>query len=266
MAGPSDAEEGTSGLTGDPRSQYGSSGSMYIGVPDDWQPRTRGRMTGDPRSQYGPGLPNPDANLYKPDDVLKAAPTGSSGRWALQQQMVMVGLLDPEDFTPGIWDAESRNAFEELLGIANTMGVSYQTALTRMAEAGGVGGAVPDESGGGGAAGGEAGPPPLVLNPSDPETLKAIVDRAAMDIYGRGLTDEEASKIVNTYLAFEEATQRETHAVNTSGEGGTLPTMPDVDVFMQTALEKQNPEEATAKKGADAIMEVVNFARTGQFT
>lgn len=146
----------------------------------------------------------------------------------LQYQMVQNGIMS-SGYTPGVVDDKTRSSFRELLGMANTMGTDYITALGSVQQA-------RQESG---VAGGGL----RTYQISNPDDLRAVFRKAAQDLLGRNLEDGDLNKLISTFQAQEEQYSRAAQ-----GGGGVVTAAPSAQTFAQTQIQKDFGEEVDTQK------------------
>jgi hypothetical protein len=157
---------------------------------------------------------------------------GSMGREqiaVLQYQMVKNGVMT-SGYTPGIVDNKTRSSFRELLGMANTMGTDYQSALSSVAQA-------RQESGitsGGGL---------RTYQISNPDDLRVVFKKAAQDLLGRTLQDGDVNKLIASFQQQEEQYSRAAQ-----GGGGVVTAAPNAQTFAQSQIQKDFGEEVDTQK------------------
>lgn len=191
----------------------------YVGRPSERQ------FTPDPR-----GLDpykDPNRTTYYDGDEYIPANWGADQIWQLQQAMAKIGLLTGS-FTRNTWDSNTRNAYRELLGLANAQGVDANRALTGLLqEAGGQDEAnrySVDEFGNVIASGGAAVRAPLITRTTDPAALRSTFRKAVIEMLGEGWSQEEINKMVAAYNGVE--IQRQTQAYNMDLTGGNVTDIP----------------------------------------
>lgn len=125
--------------------------------------------------------------------------------------------------------AADLRAIEQWLDESNLAGVTRERYLAELAKSGRREG-----RGGGGAA--------RRYRVSNPEDLKVVFKRVAQETIGRGFTDDEAMRAVQSYQQQEIAAQQAMFA------GGTVTEQMGPDVFAQQFAEQIAPTEANGYK------------------
>lgn len=237
-----------------PPSSSSSGGSKYIGVPDDYT--VQGMMhpqeeMGDIRFRRNTSYPYDITPRYKDGDEYIPANLPSTEIWALQQALAKVGLLN-STFTRNTWDSATRNAYRELLGLANATGLTWDKTLQELlATSGGKDGAggsryTVDENGNVvlSSEGDEV--PPLITKTTDPAALRSTFRRAVIEMLGEGWSTAEINKMVAAYNQVEIAKQTEAHNMQyglegQGQEGDNMVAMPTPEEFIAQQVEAKDP-------------------------
>lgn len=224
-----------------------------LGVPDDYTVATRRRDTR--AGEYPNVLSMPSISGYA-NQTIDVGPRYFSGDQfepstlstpailQLQRDMAMTGLLaSGAEITPGFWDQNSADAYEQLLSYANRLGISAPEAMKRLkgqvAETGGGGRFTVDEFG-------NIVPvttaerPPLVIRQTDPRTLEMTFRETAMNLLGEGLEPAQVADMVSAYQGMEANRQRE--AYNKQLEGGTVLDIPSPSSWTEEEIRERFPE------------------------
>lgn len=181
----------------------------------------------------------------------------------LQRSLIAAGLIDLSSTVRiGVYDDVTRSAFGGLLATSNGSGLSWTTALASVA-------AVTAKAGG---APGEASLPVKLSNPDD---LKAIFRKVAIDTLGQGYTDDQLNGLVAAYQSQERAAQTSAYeqpfAAAASAKvgdvvgggatpGGTTTGIVSPTTFAETQIREQNPALAGAHDilgGVDQFMSII---------
>lgn len=207
-----------------------------IGVPEDY--RTPGRR------KLGSGwgsisVPVSRGPRYFEGDEWVPGSLGSEEIARLQREMAGAGLLT--GYRLGVWDAASREAYRDLLSMANSSGMSRQAMLRRLKDSPLV----------------EEGKPPrkpLTHVLSNPDELRAVYQKAAQAIIGRRIDPAEAEAFVAAIHGGERAFQRQRYELDPEmggTGGGTVfePTTSEQGTLTaaEAALRRDHPEEAYAE-------------------
>jgi hypothetical protein len=247
-----------------------------IAVPDDYSvPYVRGGESLRGMSARGAeawaGSMGQQRPRYRDGDQFRPASLDPASIGRLQASMAAAGLLT--DFRYGVWDNDSRKAYEALLGEANAAGLTAEAALRQRAagiDFGGGGGRSGSDSGGGGGGGGhwefdENGepvfiadqyvPPPLELKRTNRDDLVRAIRTGVIDTMGAGWNSAQVGELADLYLQREEAIQREAYNRRVSiertafsqGESAVAgmtfeePTLEDPETFLQNELKRRDP-------------------------
>lgn len=218
-----------------------------IGVPDDYSvPRRQyGREEmGDIRFRRQPQswVTNVGPVYFDGDEYIPANWT-SNQIWMMQQALANVGLLSGT-FTRNVWDDTTRNAYKQLLGLANAQGLDVDRTLQELlATAGSEEGArwKVDENGNVVPAGGSAAPPPLVKRHTDPTTLRSTFRKAVIEMLGEGWSQEDINKMVQAYHGVESQRQEQAYNMEIAGKAGTITDIPSPEAFVEDYVTKKDP-------------------------
>lgn len=197
-----------------------------IGVPEDY--RVPGPTVGS--------APTPPLYFAGAEwEPAKRPPWAVAG---LQEDMVRAGLLNAKDYRRGAWDAQSANAYEQVLAAANASGRDAHTMLGLMIQ-----GAPPD-------AGERDTRPTLVLNLTHPDDIRSIVNRTAVSTIGRRLRPEETESYVAAYQQAERERQRrqfqwQMDPANAGKEAGEVAGEASLSGDqIEDRIRSENPQEA----------------------
>lgn len=167
---------------------------------------------------------------------------------SLQTQLVQSGLLNGKDYTDGVWDPASREAFAEVLNMANNQGVEWPDALNHYmsgfplefdAASGTYKRKVPGES---------RTRAPLVTRFTNPNDLAATANEVALKRLGRRFSQEEMTKFVTSYQQSERgAAQQQYAAGDPAGGGGAYTDPMAVDTAANLAAEEADPVASMAR-------------------
>lgn len=246
-----------------------------IGVPEDYTigvPQDMTGMSATAGEGWAAGGKGHGMMVDRPPRYFDGAewtPAGLSPQAIreLQMQMAMTGLLT-SDFSPGVWDESSMNAYKSLLSFANARGVTWEAALElytqSVSETGGrvqwdpaTGQFVP--AGGGGP--GSGGPPPLITRTTDPLVLKQVFRSAAIEQLGTGWDQQRIDQAVQAYNQLEIQRQQELYDMQVANMGqgvsGSVVEIPSAEAWIGSYIEGQDPAGQQANSmlnyTADAI-------------
>lgn len=229
-----------------------------IGVPEGYQalqppvgtPEQRGASPGGARPvvdrpEYGPQLVAP--RYYEGAEL---APASASGEDIAEIQLALVeaGVLTGK-YRFGVWDEQTKNAYKNVLELANQQGIDDISAMRLLANA-------PQ-------AGGPAAAPraPLQVQLSNPDDLRLLFEDAFRQAYGRKMRPEELGSFVSDYQARERAVQEQAYAMDdpNNPQGGTIVEPPSASSAAQVAAEGVNPAERGAYDMLGTYERALNF-------
>jgi hypothetical protein len=199
-----------------------------IGLPEETLAETRPGfkpfITGD---EYGPGSLSP------------------ADRLRIQLIMQRSGLLG-EDYSPGVWDPRSANAYQNVLALANSMGTRDVEAVlgeyALQAQTYGTKVKKPRAA--------------LTVSYANPESVRQVVRDSSYKLLGRRLGDSEESALVSAYQSQYVAAQQAQYAATGEGGGSYVEPM-SMEDFAQGQLEAR-PEASQQRylQAFDKAMEV----------
>jgi hypothetical protein len=165
------------------------------------------------------------APRYFEGDEWTLANAGHDTIMQVQAAMQKAGMLKTGEFSPGFWDKKTKDAFKDLLSYANATGSTWQDSLPLIMN---------------------ATPPtpkqPLTVKVTNPDDLRAVFHKAALDTLGVGMPKDQLDQMVNAYQGLE--TQAQTQAYNQADTGGTLTASPSADVYAADQARAQDPNLA----------------------
>jgi hypothetical protein len=265
--------------SGDPLSEAGpppgndsntsSSGPQPIGVPEEYTtPRTT--YFEDPYDEkfhrQAKSFQRDVKPRYFDGDEYIPANWPSTNIWEIQQALAKVGMLTGT-FQRNVWDQATRNAYKELLGIANATGQTADRALTELLSTSDLGEDsgqwTVDEFGNIVRAGAGEGPPPLVTRTTDPGALRTTFRRAVIELLGEGWSQDKINNMVAAYNQME--VQRQTEAYNEQygvgvEAGGTVTDIPTPEEFVTSQVTEQDPAGMQANEGLGFIDQFMDVA------
>lgn len=193
---------------------------LTFGRPNYWK-----QALGQQRQGYGTAEIKP---RYFDGDQFRPAGRDTDSIIDMQRRMMAAGFLAPGDFNLGVWGPETIDAYSELLGYANTVGLDAESALIHYANSN-MGGMMEGEGGGEGGTGGSAGgwtldpetgemiptvetfvPPPLEIRTTNKDDLKAVM-RQATALLGQGFSEAEVAELVESYNWMEIKAQKDAY-------------------------------------------------------
>lgn len=240
----------------------------YIGgFPDDYSIPGAG---GSSREELG------DIRFRRPPTQYAGYPTYFNGDeyipanfpatsiWLIQQQLAKVGLLRG-NFSKQVWDPTTRNAYKQLLALANAQGINAEQALTQMMNnvgevgtEGGGGQYTTDENGNIIPVGGSQAAP-LVTRTSDPTQLRQLFRKAVIEQLGEGWSQDKINAMVAAYNQIEISKQTQANAMQ-QGAGGTISDIPSPESFIQGQVEAQDPIGVQTHQALDFTGEFMEMA------
>lgn len=212
------------------------------------------------------GSMRPQAPRYYDGDEYRQRPMSPAAIAAIQDQMARAGLLT-SDFLMGVWDPSTAEAYKTLLGIANQQGTTAEQAMTllgsseRMEWDPATGTYV---SAGGLGAGAQA-PPELVTRVTDPEVLKSVFRRAAIEMIGIGWSEEQLERAAAAYNNVERTRQREAYDTQLAAgqlgamtEGmdpvaGEVVEIPSAEGWIDSHIRNEDPAGVAENQALDMV-------------
>lgn len=212
---------------------------------------------------------DPNRRTYYDGDEYIPANWPANQIWQLQQALAKAGLLTGT-FTRHTWDNATRNAYKELLALANAQGSTANNALMDMLRSAegqyGADGTGPggqrykvDEFGNVVPVGGEE-VAPLITRTTDPAALRRTFRKAVIDMLGEGWSQEEIDKMVAAYNQVEIQKQTEAYNLEQSGQAGTFTDMPSPEEFVASQVEAKDPEGVQEQGIIDNMEGFLNMA------
>ena len=193
-------------------------GGDYAIGHDQYKP---GGLTGWGWYEHGGGPPptyNPPSitsgNLYDSSDVSSIQNWSQSKLTQLQQWLVASGYLDEgATFTPGHADPATIAAYESLLGDANVLGMTWESALDQKLQSPNAPVNQPT-----------AAPAPMPIALTNTEDLKAMFQNTAWDMLGTELDKDTVDGMVTAWHDQERATASEAIAAERAAADGRAET------------------------------------------
>jgi hypothetical protein len=172
--------------------------------------------------QIGPG--------YYQGAELMFASADPGTVWGLQQQMITAGLIGRStQFSKGIWDDATANAFGGVLAYANRTGLTWEAALANY-----VSNPITDSTGG-------PKGPVFTARLSNPDDIRAAFRRTTKSLLGGVFVDDtQQEAFVNSFQEAEVKAQRAAFNAATGG-GGTVVEAPSLEVLADETLKETDP-------------------------
>ena len=168
---------------------------------------------------------------YEGDELLPAS-LSSEDRARIQRDLADAGLLTGK-FRLGYWDVASQRAYAAALGYANQTGKSVKQAIAELKTHPEAGTSEDRE--------------PLVIKKTDPESLRGVFRDVSRKLLGRQLSPDELEQFIGAYNQVEAQKQTEAYNVgDPEGQGGTISTIPNPDVYVEERLRKERPTDVAA--------------------
>jgi hypothetical protein len=220
---------------------------------------------------------------YMDGDEWKPANNSPANIGEIQKFMAAGGLLTG-NWRYGVWDEKTRNAWKDVLGYANSRGITDQMALQELASAPKTPGGGEGSSGGGGGGGGgswqidpETGeavwveesfvpPEALPLNLPSREDIGRVARSAIIDIMGEGWSQTKIDQFVNQYIGMaqgraQSAYQAEVGRQRQAFESGQPVSnvavelqVPSPEAFAEEEVWRRDPTTATAQGAIDLFL------------
>ena len=147
----------------------------------------------------GPGFLVP-ARYHQGDEWAQLPPSGPE-LGALQDKLVLVGLLDPTHMVRGQPDSYTAQAMAEILAVATSQGTDWQGALSDRLLAN-----ADDPTAVRGARSRQV--PPLVTRVTNPADIAAVVKNTAKTLTGGVWNDADVANVVAAYQQQERVAQQ----------------------------------------------------------
>jgi hypothetical protein len=104
---------------------------------------------------------------------------------------------------------------------------------------------------------------PLVTQYADPEAVRQVVRKSALDMLGQRLSDADESRIVQAYQAYTTQSQQAQYAAsNPEGMGGSYTEPMSAQAFAQAQVGATNPQQLGAQRYLDAFGEIAKSLGT----
>jgi hypothetical protein len=149
----------------------------------------------------------------------------------VQYNLYLSGQLG-KNYTPGVVDSQTRSAFRDVLGVANRESTDWVTAIKTLKAAQVPGGDLP------------------TFRLSNPDDLKTVFRRAAQEMLGRTLSDEDMKDLVDTFQ------QRELRFQKQAAAGGTVTEGPQVETFAEKQLTSKFGSEVNVRNMQDIFSQI----------
>ena len=252
----------------------GSNERLPIGVPEGFtapRPTNLSGMSarageGWAEAGRGHGTIFPQAPRYYDGDEYRYRPMSPGAIAAVQDQMARGGLLT-SDFIMGVWDPATAEAYKALMGMANQQGVTVEQAsnLLQSGESMQWDPATGTYVSTGGTGAGNPPIPELVTRISDPEVLKGVFRRAAIELIGIGWTEEQVSRAAAAYNNVERERQRAQYdAQLAAGQLGSMTEgdnpqasevvdIPSPEGWIDAYVRKQDPAGVAENEALDMV-------------
>jgi hypothetical protein len=202
-------------------------GPKPIGVPEEYP--IPGGVPGPGQRPLNPAFtgdkPTPTGRYMDGDEWIPANYPGDMV-YMLQQQLVQAGLLT-SNFTSGVYDPATREAYKQLLGLANAQGEDANMTLSQMVA---NASAIPQPA------------EPLLTQTTDPAVLRQAFRRSIIDLTGEGWSRDQINDMVGAYNQLERQRQQEAFNLEQSGMSGNVVATPSPMDFIETQVQEQNPE------------------------
>ncbi len=212
--------------------------------------------------QTGPRITVPG---YVKGDEVKYLPHTAADLKTLQLSLVQAGYItqaQANQMVLGSPDQITTAAFAKLLATANYSGTQWQNALAeRLAAAA----QTPDT---------QQGPsvPPLTISLSNPDDIKATLQKSAQTLLGGNMTDDQANFFVGQFQNAQR--EQQTAAYNQQynpgaaagesgyGPGGTTTAAPDMGVAATNFAKAADPNQYAATQFGASVTSALDKLRT----
>jgi hypothetical protein len=161
----------------------------------------------------------------------------------LQRRMEAAGLYSG-DYTLGVWGSQDVNAYEQLLATANYAGrKDAEGALLNELIA-----APKREK--------KAARAPLTIRLSNPDDIKALAKKTALELYGGNIDDATTQAITDAIHSSE--TNFQTRAYNAAETGGAVTESADPSTIAEQKIREEKPNEVAAFNFGSSFRDVLS--------
>lgn len=195
------------------------------------------------------GRPVPTSRYMDGDEWIPANYPGDM-LYQLQQQLVQAGLLT-SNFTAGVYDPATREAYKNLLGLANASGQDANRTLAQLVSNAAAAPQLPAE--------------PLITQTTDPTVLRQTFRKAVIDLTGEGWGREKINDMVAAYNQAEIARQKEAYDMQLAGESGNVVGMPSPADYIESQVMERDPEGVAGEQALDYLSDFMNMASGGEW-
>lgn len=180
---------------------------------------------------------------YQSNDVWEPINENPGVIAQLQSMLVDGGLLDDDAFTPGYYDDSTISAYRKLLTRANAMGTSWMDTINRLRSNPAARLASASKKS-----------PASLPNVTHPDDLRSIFRGVARRTMGQGLPDDVMQRMIDAYQAEQVRAQ-------TTAQDGVQVAPPDVEVFADQQVRKQDPVRYDARKVLNVVDVIAQMMR-----
>lgn len=266
-------DDGSGGFTFNPTPLPDDSDRHAIGVPDDFTAPvpTHNDMTARGAEQWADTRPEhvtltPRPPQFWDGDEWATRPRNEAAIRQIQDQLTAAGILTG-GFIYGRWDPKTAEAWRVVLGIANSEGMSPEQAMLYLLSGEQVeydpatgNYTRPDSAGGQ-----RATVPELIVQITDPETLKNMFRRAVIDTAGIGWDDNRLNMAVQAFNNLERQRQEEMYNARlAAGQLGSMTDgedpqrqevvqMPSPEGWVDNYIRQQDPEQVAVNDSLDMV-------------
>lgn len=223
-----------------PASAYSPQGSDYTTLPGTIQ------------------TPQVTPKYFRGDELVPGYSWGPEKIIQAQNSLVTMGMLKRGSYQSGIWDDKTADAYSQLLGYANSTGKSDVEAAAEITErVTKYGDTISTNR------------TPFVSQTTSPKVLANMAKELASRVMDRGISDDEALMMAQSFNQLEIAAQRQFYdargEADTPGPGGNVESPGNFGDYAETQLKEAHPEAvagASLLHNADSFFSLLQNSRS----
>lgn len=206
-------------------------------------------------NRYTTVLPTPYGDVkahprYFTGDEFKPAGWSFDRRYSLAQELLEMGLITAKQ-AEGDWNPSVRGAYSGILKAANYKGVPWRELMD--GELAQIRQMPEDQRPGAGEGAGAQRKAPVaqVTNPTD---IRAVIDKAATDLYGGAIGQGEMDSIISSFQNLESSRNAQLEQAALADQGGQqIMDLPGLDSYVAEQIRAAHPNEVKAKAFGDRL-------------